>query len=453
MRMAFFVLCLIPILPDLDAHAVERPNVLFITIDDLRCETGCYGSQVVRTPNIDKLSRLGMRFDRAYVQVTVCNPSRTSMLTGLRPDTTGVLNNRTHFREINPDVVTLPQLFRENGYETVRLGKIFHNGAAMEDPKAWDVAVYPRATPLGRKGKGRNLTEGALKWCAWKEAEGTDDDQPDGQIATEAVKFLKQSHDKPFFLALGFYKPHDPFVAPKKYFEPYPVESITLYRDPLGATPLSPPTFGVAFKREFDKFNDRKRREFQRAYYAGTTFMDAQCGRVFEALRQSPYAQNTIVFLMSDHGYHLGERGWWNKSTLTELSCRTPLIVYSPNMRAAGQSCSQLVEFIDIYPTLTELSGLEAPSNLAGRSFAPLLNDPSLDWKQTAYTQFRRGKVMGRSVRTDRWRFTEWDDGHEGRELYDHANDPGEYRNLASNAEHAGEIARLRRLLSGIAKR
>jgi uncharacterized sulfatase len=447
MHVSIATFCLFGVLFILEAGAVERPNVLFITVDDLRCEMGCYGSRVVKTPNIDRLSRLGMRFDRAYVQVTVCNPSRTSLLTGLRPDTTRVFDNRTHFRKKLPDVVTLPQLFRENGYHTFRLGKIFHDGASMDDGKAWDKAVYPRPTARGLKGEGRNLTNGALRWCAWRAAEGTDEDQPDGQIAREAVKFLNQSHDRPFFLALGFYKPHDPFVAPKKYFEHYPIDSITLYRDPPDATPLSPPTFGAAFKREFDKFSDRERREFQRAYYAATTFMDAQFGKVFDALQQNSYANNTLIFFLSDHGYHLGERGWWNKSNLTELSCRTPLIVYAPGMKAAGEPCCRLVEFIDIYPTLTKLCKLQAPSELDGRSFAPLLDDPSQGWKEAAFTQFRRGELMGRSVRTVRWRYTEWGDGRAGRELYDHTTDPREYRNLAADAAHAREVTRLMQLL------
>ena len=441
--------CFCAVLFIFEASASDRPNVLFVTIDDLRCEMGCYGSRVVKTPHIDRLSQLGMRFDHAYVQVTVCNPSRTSLLTGLRPDTTEVFNNRTHFREKLPDVVTLPQLFRESGYYTMRLGKIFHDGAAMEDRKAWDKAVYPRPTPKGLIGEGRNLTGGALRWCAWRAAEGTDEDQPDGQIARDAVEFLRQSHDRPFFLALGFYKPHDPFVAPKKYFDPYPIDSITLYRDPPNATSLSPPTFGNAFKREFDKFSDRERREFQRAYYAGTTFMDAQFGKVLDAIRQSPYANNTVIFLMSDHGYHLGERGWWNKSNLTELSCRTPLVVYTPNMKASGESCSRLVEFIDIYPTLVELCQLQAPDGLEGKSFVPLLDNPSQGWKKAAFTQFRRGNVMGRSVRTERWRYTEWGEGRHGRELYDHMTDPGEYRSLADDATYGDEVTSLVRLLRG----
>jgi uncharacterized sulfatase len=425
----------------------ERPNVLFVSIDDLRNETGCYGKPQVKTPNIDRLARAGMRFDRAYVQATFCNPSRTSLLTGLRPDRTGVADNRTWFRKKLPDAVTLPQLFRENGYHTMRLGKIYHAGESMEDPRAWDVAKYPRPTPLGHKGERRNLTGGKIRWCWWMAAAGGDEDQPDGQIAREAVRFLGQEHEQPFFLAVGFHKPHDPFVAPKKYFDLYPPEKIELYRDPPGRAPDPRWSIPTGWKREFDKFTDRERREFLRAYYACTSFMDAQLGKVLDALEKRGLAERTIICLWSDHGYHLGERGWWNKSTLYELTARSPLIVYAPEMKARGKSCSRLVEFVDIYPTLAGMCGLKAPPGLEGRSFAPLLDDPGQPWKEAAYTQLRRGRVEGRAVRTERWRYIEWDGGREGAELYDHDADPGEYRNLAGDPQRAGVVKRLKTLL------
>ncbi len=427
--------------------APERPNVLFIAIDDLRNEMGCYGHPAVQTPHMDRLAERGMRFDRAYVQATFCNPSRTSFLTGLRPDTTGVHDNRTWFRDRLPHVVTLPQLFRENGYHTLRIGKIFHGAKSMEDPRAWDSAIYPQATPLGRKGVGRNLTGGRVKWCRWLAAEGEDEDQPDGQIAREAIRFLKEKTRKPFFLALGFHKPHDPFNAPKKYFEPYPLESLKLYRDPPDRTPDLPQALGGAWKKEFDKFTDRERREFLRAYYAGTTFVDAQIGKVLKTLEEEGLAGKTIILLASDHGYHLGERGWWNKNTLFELTARTPLIVSHPEMKAKGKNCLRLVEFVDIYPTLAGLCGLTPPSNLEGRSFAPLLDNPGQPWKEGACTQLQRGKIAGRSLRTERWRYTEWDGGRQGAELYDHESDPGEYRNLAGDLKSAEVVKKLKALL------
>jgi len=381
------------------------------------------------------------------VQAAFCNPSRVSFLTGLRPSQTGILDNRTHFRERLPDVVTLPELFRRSGYLTVRLGKIFHGAEDMEDPRAWDVARYPKGTSVGRRGEGRNLTEGRVRWCRWLAAEGTDEDQPDGQIARHAVEFLEEEHDEPFFLAVGFHKPHDPFVAPRRYFEPYPLDEIEVHRDPSGRGPDVPYAIPRGWSREFAKFTDRERRELLRAYWAGTTFMDAQLGKVLDALDRSAHADDTVVFVLSDHGYHLGERGWWNKNTLFELTARTPLIVRTPGMEAAGRRCERLVEFVDIYPTLVELAGLEAPAGLAGRSFVPLLEDPAREWKDAAYTELRRGAVHGRSVRTARWRYTEWDGGEAGVELYDHASDPGEWTNLADRPEHQSTVRELQERL------
>jgi uncharacterized sulfatase len=414
--------------------------------DDLRPELGCYGKNQVHTPNIDRLAARGMRFDRAYVQETFCNPSRTSLLTGLRPDQTRVHDNKTWFRNHLPDVVTLPQLFRTSGYETMRLGKIYHDEGGMEDTKAWDKAIYPKGTPRGRLGEGRNLTGGRVRWCAWRAAEGDDEDQSDGQIAREAVAFLRRPHERPFFLAVGFYKPHDPFVAPKKYFDLYPLDRLKLYRDPADRSPDLPLALGGLLS-EFARFTDRERLEFLRAYYAGISFMDAQLGKVLAALDESDHADNTIILFMGDNGYHLGERGWWNKSTLFELSARVPLVVYAPRMKAQGKACERLVEFVDIYPTLTDLCGLKPPDDLAGRSFAPLLDAPEQSWKEAAYSQVQRGKVTGRSVRTERWRYTEWDEGRQASELYDHQTDPGEYRNLAGDAKHADVVAQHRKLL------
>ena len=424
-----------------------RPNVLFIAIDDLRTEIGCYGADHVRTPNIDRLAAQGMRFDRAYVQAAFCNPSRASFLTGLRPDVTNVLDNGTWFRRNLPDAVTLPQMFKQNGYYTMRLGKIFHGTQSMDDPQGWHQAVYPQATERGLRGEGRNLTDGKVKWCRWKAAEGDDLDQPDGQIARLAVAFLKERHEQPFFLAVGFHKPHDPFIAPARYFEGYPLHSLRLHRDPPDRSPDVPLAIPGTWKTPFDEFSDQERREFLRAYFACTTFVDAQVGKVLDALDQSGGRDNTVVILISDHGYHLGERGWWNKNTLFELTSRTPMIAYAPQMKAKGKSCRRLVEFVDIYPTLAELCGLKPPTGLAGRSMAPLLDDPDQPWKEAAFMQLVRGAAEGRTVRTERWRYTEWDQGRQGVELYDHDSDPGEYRNLAEDAKYAQIVSSLRQLL------
>jgi uncharacterized sulfatase len=430
-----------------------RPNVLFIVIDDLRAEIGCYGSTRVKTPNIDRLAATGMRFDRAYVQAAFCNPSRASFLTGLRPDTTRVLDNATWFRSALPNAVTLPQLFKNSGYHTVRIGKIFHGERSMDDPEGWHAALYPKGTERGRRGEGRNLTDGKVAWCRWMAAEGDDEDQADGQIAREAAAFLRGRRGTgtalPFFLAVGFHKPHDPFVAPARYFETYPLESLELHEDPEARTPDLPLAVPQMWKVEFDRFSALERREFLRAYYACTTFVDAQIGKVLRSLEECGLAETTVVLLVSDHGYHLGEHGWWNKNTLFELTARTPMIVRASRTRAKGKACSRLVEFIDIYPTLAELCGLSTPEGLAGRSFVPLLDAPELTWKEATFTQLMRGSVEGRTVRTERWRYTEWDGGRQGTELYDHGSDPGEYRNVAGEPRNAGTLARLKALLRG----
>lgn len=430
------------------AHGAHtKRNVLFITVDDLNHSLGCYGHPTVKSPNIDRLASMGVCFDRAYCQFPVCNPSRTSLLTGLRPDATGVLNNRTSFRSNLPDVITLPQLFRKHGYFTARVGKIYHGRSDTDDLKAWDVKMDPRGTPLGQKGQGRNLTDGRVKWCRWLAAEGGDEDQPDGQVASEAIRLLEQRGQNPFFLAVGFYKPHDPFIAPKKYFDLYPLELLKPTQDPADRSEEHPQAIASGWKAEFDRFTDRERREFMRAYYAGISFMDAQLGKIMAAMDRLRLWQNTTVVFFSDHGYHLGERGWWNKNTLFELSARAPLIVVTPEMKNRGDHCSGIVEFVDFYPTFADLHGLSAPGNLAGTSFKYLLNDPNLPGKQMAFTQVQRGRIAGRSVRTDRWRYTKWDEGRQGVELYDHKNDPGEYTNLAHDPQHARTVKELKKLL------
>ena len=456
LQLAFALLACVATLPAARAEAAGY-NVLFIIADDLRPELGCYGSRV-KTPNLDRLAARGVRFDRAYCQYPVCNPSRTSFLTGLRPDTTRVLGNNTQFRRNLPDVVTLPQLFRQGGYVSVGMGKIFHRGLTMEDLRpemddapSWDQTRYFQATPLGLKGEGRNLTGGRVEWCRWLAAEGTDDDQPDGQIAAEAVRWLEarkgEADARPFFLALGFHKPHDPFNAPRKYFDMYPLESLAPPpADDTNDLPIA--IGGGAWKKQFDRFTDRDRREYIRSYYAGVSFTDAQVGRVLDALDRLGLSGNTAVVFLGDHGFHLGERGWWNKNTIFELCARVPLVVAAPGAKAAGKTTDAIVELLDLYPTLVELCGLgKPPQALEGRSFRALLEDAAHPGKSAAYTQVRRGAVDGRSVRTDRWRYTEWDGGRQGVELYDHAQDPRELRNLATDSAHRQAVAELSALL------
>jgi len=430
--------------------AGAKRNVLFLLVDDLNHSLGCYGHAVAKSANIDRLAARGVRFERAYCQFPVCNPSRSSFLTGLRPETTGVLDNRTPLLSKLPAAVTLPRWFRKHGYFTARVGKVFHGRGAMDDPGAWDEALDPRGTPAGRKGQGRNLTGGAVKWCRWLAAEGGDEDQADGQVARQAVRLLQQKREKPFFLAVGFHKPHDPFIAPKRYFDLYPLQQMVPPRVPRGRAEDLPLAIGGGWKRWFDRFGDRERREFMRAYFAGVSFTDAQVGKVLAALDRLKLADSTIIVFLGDHGYHLGERGWWNKNTLFEPSCRSPLLVATPDMKGrgvCGKSCAGIVEFVDLFPTLTDLCGLGAPAGLEGRSFRRLLADPSAAGKKAAFTVVKRGGILGRSVRTDRWRYTEWDGGREGSELYDHEGDPGEYRNLAEDPSHRPTVAALRKLL------
>jgi len=438
------------------ADPPKRPNVLFIVADDLNCDLGCYGHKVVKSPNIDRLAASGVRFDRAYVQYTVCNPSRSSFLTGLRPTTTQVLDNATHFRKYLPDVVALPELFRKNGYESFGFGKVFHRGLSpddtkpdMDDPKSFDRVFYGKTTAAGNKGEGRNLTGGALPWCRWLAAEGADSEQADGQLADEAVKLLSEKREESLFLAVGFYRPHDPFQSPKKYFELYDNTKFDLPKMPDGYKVPSPLSLGGgAFQTAFDKFTDKEKREFLHAYYAGVSFTDAQVGRLLDALETNKLAENTIVVFLGDHGYELGVRNWWNKNTLFERSCRTPLIVRVPGAKGNGKSTVSLAEFIDIYPTLTELCGLvNVPKQLEGASFRKLLDDPTAKHKDAALTVIKRGQVMGRSVRTEKYRYTEWDEGKKGEELYDHQKDAGEFVNLADKPELAKTLGELSALI------
>ncbi len=434
-------------------HAADsaRPNVLLIMVDDLRDHIGCYGNATVKTPNIDRLAERGALFERAYVQYPVCNASRSSMLSGLRPDQTGVTDNATLLRSKLPEVVTFPQLLKENGWRAEAYGKIFHLGGGqntdvreqwMDLPKSWDKARALEPTEIGRKKiAGRDLTDGELKWCHWGMMAGDDDDQPDGQIASAVIEAMESSDDRPWIIGCGFMKPHDPFLAPEKYFELYPPESLRLYRDPLHLT-LAPPMaigfgpFGVAF----GKFTDQERHEFQRAYYACTSFMDAQLGRVLDTMDRLDLWKTTIVLFMSDHGYHLGERQWWNKNTLFDRSCRAPLIIAAPRIQPARMS--GLVEFVDLYPTIADFCGVTQPAGLAGQSLRPLLENPSQPGKLAAITIVTRGNnSRGDSVRTDRWRLTQWSDGQ--RELYDHANDPEETMNVADEPGNASLIDEL----------
>jgi uncharacterized sulfatase len=424
------------------APAMPR-NVLFIAVDDLNTHVGCYGAPV-RTPNIDRLARQGVRFDRAYCQYPLCNPSRTSLLTGRRPPHTGVVENVTWFRDKLPDVVTLPQLFRHNGYRTMASGKIFHGG--LNDDKAWDIGATPLARQTPRTGKAKQEREKhADRYLA---LDGDGRDEPDPRNTDRAIELLQQKHDKPFFLAYGLARPHVPFLAPRKFFDLYDPSKIRLpadfAADPDTAAPASRPNFDIFIRRPASE--DEARRMIG-GYYASISFMDAQLGRMLDALDKSGHRDNTTVVFFGDHGFHLGEKGMWSKMSLYEASTRVPLIVSAPGAGKPGQACGRTVELVDLYPTLADLCGLKTPPGIDGESLVPLLRDPGASWSNPAYSFIQRGAFKGASVRVERFRYTEWDGGAAGAELYDHQKDPGETRNLAADPQFAGERTWLKALL------
>jgi iduronate 2-sulfatase len=442
-------------LPFVAAKPSEPMNVLFIVVDDLRPELGCYGVDGVVSPNIDRLADKGMLCRHAYAQYPVCNPSRASFLSGKRPDEIGIVSNTVPFRKVLPDLVSLPQLFRQNGYFTAGIGKIFHlaeplNGKNLlfEDPLSWDYFhdSLQGTTPIGRKGEGRNLTKGRLSWCTWKAAEGGDLDQPDGQNAAAAIRILEEKRDKPFFMGLGFHKPHDPFIAPKKYFNLYPEGKTKLAAEPEDRSKRV--KYALPNETDFATFSDQERREFKRAYQACVSFTDAQIGKVFATMDRLKLWGNTIVILIGDHGYHLGEHDWWNKVTVYEPCAGAPMIVWVPGAKGMGRPTSALIEFLDIYPTLVDYAGLKPAHDLSGKSLRPVMENPDSPGKSAAYTQVNRGKTVGRSVRTARWRYTEWGpDGNDGIELYDHSTDSGEHHNLGMKPEAAEATKGLSKLL------
>lgn len=442
----------------LPGRAQEKMNVLFIAVDDMNNDLGCYGHPSVKSPNIDKLAKKGVRFDRAYCQFPLCSPSRVSLLTGLRPDTTKIFELQTDFRKSTlPKVVTLPQTFRKGGYYVARVGKIFHYGNpgqigtdGLDDPESWDHKVNPSGRDKKEEKMIVNHTpkRGLGSALCFLAAEGTDEEQTDGIVATEIIKLMEQKKDKPFFLACGFYRPHCPYVAPKKYFDLYPLDKVKLPEEPLEHRKaiLAPAKSSVNPYPHFGATEDQAR-EALRAYYATITFTDAQVGRVIDALERLKLADKTIVVFWSDHGYLVGQHGLWMKQSLFEESARVPMIVYDPRAKGNGKPCGRTVELIDLHPTLADLCGLTPPKDLHGASLKPLLADPKAKWDRPAFTQVWRGSFPGHSVRTERWRYTEWDNGKKGAELYDHDADPHEWKNLAEEAKHAETVKQMRALV------
>jgi len=475
----------------------KPPNILFIAVDDLRPTLGCYGDQVAITPNLDRWARKAAVFSRAYCQQAVCNPSRASLMTGMRPDTIGVWDlssnfreelpeqlrdlpqfcRGTHFRSKRPDVVTLPEFFKQRGYHTQSIGKIYHGSPKTEDPQSWSAPSLAnmRKTEGGSFGGfyalSKNLdVDGSTgpKRDSSECADVEDAAYIDGQAAELAVKKLGElKAAQPFFLAVGFRKPHLPFCAPKKYWDLYDREKLAEPDNPYH--PEGVPEVALHNNRELRGYRDipkegvlspEKTAELRHGYYACVSYMDAMAGRVLDELEHLGLEENTIVSFYGDHGYHLGEKGLWCKTTNYELDTNAPLMISMPDGRTCGQRPNALVEFVDLYPTLVEAAGFEAPDGLEGLSMTPLLVDPNQSWKQAAFSQFPRPwryhgepEIMGYSIRTDRYRYTEWQKFRSrdpvARELYDHQCDAAEMTNLAEHPDLATVVSELSNLLRG----
>lgn len=469
----------------------QRPNVIFVSIDDLRCELGCYGRAWMRTPNIDRLARSGVTFANAYCQIAVCSPSRTSVMTGLRPDQTKIYDLRTHFRKHLPDAVTLPQHFKEGGYLTTGFSKIYHLGnhtpGGLDDPASWsEPSWHPGGPRWGTRACRSQATEHQFElkrqnWtcdialagvspgkpgATWEvpavESMDLPDDRfTDGQTTDAVLNALDSLGQRPFFLGVGYLNPHLPFNAPRRFFDLYPAGSERLPRNPK--PPSGAPEFALHNWGELRQYSDigwqgdlpePKARELIRGYCAATSFVDAQVGRLMEGLEKRRLLDNTIVVLWGDNGYHLGEHGLWCKHSNFEEATHVPLIIRLPGGESGGTRVEAPVELLDIYPTLCDLAGLSVPAALAGRSLAPLCRGLRESQDRIAWSQFPRvvrgkGEVMGYSLRSSRYRYTEWRYGREvrARELYDYREDPYESVNLASKGNAGSTIRELSRLM------
>ncbi|MBD3631145.1 sulfatase [Cyclobacterium sp.] len=449
LKAGFQLLVLIGFLGPLKAQETretKKMNVLFIASDDLNNGISGYGHEMVKAPNLERLAKRGVQFNKAYCQYPQCSQSRVSIMTGLRPDTTQVFDLKTDFRDIIPTVTTLPELFMENGYFSARVGKIYHYGVpgdigtnGLDDAKSWNQVINPIGRDKREEDKLINLTpnRGLGSSLSWLEAAGTDEEQTDGMVANEAIRLMQENQDKPFFIAAGFYRPHCPYIAPKKYFDMYPLESISLPDEPVDHLKDIPE---AAFWTNplYWGLDEHERKQVIRAYYAAVTFIDAQVGKLLDALEDLGLAENTIVVFWSDHGYHLSEHGQWKKQSLFEESARVPLMIAAPGKAGNSMVTDRVVELLDLYPTLAALCDLAAPEYLQGNDISPLLENPNEVWDHGGFTQVRRnsGPYMGRTIRTERWRYIEWDGGEKGTQLYDHDQDPREYNNLAGHPDY-----------------
>lgn len=452
--------------PIIRAGAATKRNVLFIASDDLSNRLHCYGHPVVQSPNFDRVGRASVRFDRSYCQYPLCNPSRSSLMTGMAPDTTRVYGNQTHFREALPAAVALPQLFQKAGYFVARVGKIYHYGnpgqigtGGLDDPPSWQEVVNPagvdhtKEEPLVTRYTPQRPSLGST--IAFYASQAKDDQHTDHMVADAVIAMMEKHRKEPWFLGAGFYKPHCPWIVPSKYFDLYPLSRIQapLFEEsemriaPEWAYFTKPSNWGMTVQQ---------RREAIRAYFAAISFLDAQIGRLLDALEHLGLAQNTTLVFWADHGYNLGEHGQWMKQTLFEPAARVPLFIGGAGVEARGRGCSRTTEHLDVYPTVAELCGLKPPAGLHGRSLMPLLKDPTARWDYPALTQVeRRGEgkqVMGYAVRTERYRYTYWNRGAEGEELYDYQEDRRELHNLAHDAASEPLKRKLRARLESIAR-
>lgn len=434
------------------AAPARRPNLLFLGVDDWRDWVGCLGANpAVRTPNLDRLASGGLLFTNAHCAAPVCNPSRTSLLTGLRPSTSGVYNNSQWWKPALPDVVTLPRYFKQNGYYVAGGGKIFHHMPGFNDPDAWHdyyhwaeanrkngwaggynqaLDVRPEKRPLAGVNEFREEFD-------FGPVDNPESDFPDYKVASWASGFLSKPAKNPFLLAVGMFRPHISWYVPRKYYDMYPLESIKLPQvmendlDDVPKAALELQQVRIPDEHQM-VVRKGKWKEAVRAYMACISFSDAMVGRMLRALEAGPHKDNTIVVLWSDHGYHLGEKSAWHKFTLWEESTRVPLVFAIPGITKAGGRCGRPVSLVDIYPTLVDLCGLPRNSRLDGQSLRPLLKNPAAPWDRPALITSGR---LNHSLRGERWRYTRYEDGSE--ELYDHQNDPKEWHNLAGNPEYA----------------
>jgi len=453
------VLCFTAVMA-LNATAAQNDyNVLFISVDDLNTDIGCYGAEHVQTPNMDRIAEMGVRFDRAYCQVAVCGACRQSLMFGLRPNTTGVHRLVGSARTKNPSAVSLPELFQKNDIYTARVGKIYHymnpkdvgtNG--HDDDQSWDERFNPAG--IDKKRESEIWLSSGDQWVkagpknlgashSWWDPVSEDMEHTDGMVATKVIELMEEHKDERFFIACGFYKPHCPYVAPKHYFDMYPLDKVAvpdMEKELADREDIPSEALGNTRHTVADMPIEHVRR-LRQAYYATTTFLDAQIGRVLDALEKKGLKEKTIIVFWSDHGYFLGEKALWYKFKNFERSLRAPMMIVAPGM--AQGDCKRVVEFLDIYPTVADLAGLKPQSRLEGVSLKPLLEDPTAEWSRPAIGQ----NLAGYSIRTEEYRFTRWGDSPDKWELYDHTNDPEEQINLIRKNKSLDVAKRLNQTL------